>query len=94
MYGEKRQIFIIFVCDEWKSRDSSSLLMVTSCVRKLRSFLVKKIKAGDFIYGDTDLPVSKQVKSFKYDFDHMDNDHINGNLLYGYYDYTYDGEEM
>ena len=91
---KKKQIFIIFACDEWRSRGSSSLLMVTSSVRKLRSFLVKKISAGDFIYRDADLPISKQVKSFKYDFDHMDNTYINNNLLYGYYDYTYDGEEM
>ena len=91
----KKQIFLVFACDAWKSRGSSSLLMVTSSVRKLRSFLIKKIEAGDFVYrGDSDTPISQQVKHFKYDFDHESRDFINGCLQYGFYEYTYDGEEM
>ena len=90
----KKQIFVIFACDEHKSRHSMSLLMATTSVRKLRSFLAKKIAVDDFVYIDEGLDKAEQVKRFKQDFDNNNRTYINNNLLYGFYDYTHDGEEM
>lgn len=90
----KKQIFVIFACDEHKSRHSMSLLMATTSVKKLRSFLANKIAADDFVYIDDDLDKKEQVKRFKYDFDNNNRTYINNNLIYGFYDYTHDGEEM
>lgn len=90
----KKQIFVIFACDEHKSRHSMSLLMATTSVRKLRSFLANKIAADDFVYINDDMDKKEQVKRFKYDFDNNNCTYINNNLIYGFYDYTHDGEEM
>lgn len=90
----KKQIFVVFACDEYKSRHSMSLLMVTTSVKKLRSFLANKIATDDFVYIDDNLDKDEQVKRFKYDFDNNNRVYINNNLIYGFYDYTHDGEEM
>lgn len=50
----KKQIYTVFACDEWKSKDSMRLLMATTSVRKLKSFIVRKISQGEFDYGNSD----------------------------------------
>lgn len=44
----KKQIYTVFACNEWKSKDSMRLLMATTSVRKLKSFIVRKISQGEF----------------------------------------------
>lgn len=89
-----KQIYFIFYCDEHKSRHSMTLLMATTSVRKLRSFLAQKIAEGDFTYVDDSLDKAEQVKRFKYDFDNKNRTYINDYLIYGFYDYAYDGEQI
>lgn len=92
----KKQIFLVYACDSWKSTSSMKQpIMVTTSVRKLKSFLVKKIKTGDFIYtrGET-LSTTKQLELFRYEFDTLPREQINNALVYGFFEYVYDGEEI
>lgn len=64
-----KQIFTVFACDQWKSRDSMRLLMATTSVRKLKSFIVRKIADETFTYDKgEELSISQQIKLFKADF--------------------------
>ena len=88
----KRQIFLVYACDEWKSKDSMRLELATTSVRRLKSFVAKKIKDGDYYYNSA--RESMQVAEFKQDFVHKTRDYINSKLVYGCMDYVYDGEEI
>lgn len=89
-----KQIYTVFVCDQWKSWDSMRLLMATTSVRRLRSFIVRKIADEIFTYDKGDeLSISQQVKLFKQDFENGLLEDINNCLHYGFLDYRHDGEE-
>lgn len=91
----KKQIYTVFACDEWKSKDSMRLLMATTSVRKLKSFIVRKIADETFTYDKgSELSIPQQVKLFKIDFENALREDINNCLHYGYLDYCYDGEEI
>lgn len=45
-----KQIYTVFACDEWKSRDSLRLLMATTSVRKLKNLIIRKIADEVFTY--------------------------------------------
>lgn len=90
----KKQIYTVFACNEWKSKDSMRLLMATTSVRKLKSFIVRKISQGEFDYGNSDYTISRMVKLFKQDFQNGLREDINNCLTYGFLDYCYDGEEI
>ena len=49
-----KQIFTVFACDQWKSRNSMRLMMATTSVRKLKSFIVRKIIDKTFTYDKGD----------------------------------------
>lgn len=92
----KKQIFLVYACDSWKSTSSMKQpIMVTTSVRKLKSFIAKKIKAGDFIYTHgTAMSETKQAAMFRADFETLTMREINDCLVYGFYEYVYDGEEI
>lgn len=91
----KKQIYTVFACDEWKSKDSMRLLMATTSVRKLKSFIVRKIADETFTYDKgSELSIPQQVKLFKADFENALRADINNCLHYGFLDYCYDGEEI
>lgn len=90
-----KQIYTVFACDEWKGRDSMRLLMATTSVRKLKSFIVRKITDETFTYDKGDeISTPQQVKLFKADFGNSLREDINNCLHYGFLDYCYDGEEI
>jgi hypothetical protein len=94
-----KQIFVVYACDEWKSTDSMQLLMATTSVRKLKSYIAKRIEDDTFGYGDEELSKKKQAAKFKFDFSAGVGESsmrrtINDQLHNGYYDYCYDGEEI
>lgn len=89
-----KQIYLIYSCDEWKTKPMR-LLMCTTSKRKLKSFIAKKIKDDTFGYCDEEMSKVWQVESFKADWDLMlPRCGINDRLHCGYFDYTYDGEEI
>lgn len=90
-----RIIYLAYACDEWKSTSSEKLLMATTSARKLKSFVAKKIEAGDMEYR-TDIcsAPKKQATQFRKDFDVLTRRELNTHLQYGYFDYTKDGEEI
>lgn len=90
-----KQIYTVFACDEWKSRDSLRLLMATTSVRKLKNLIIRKIADEVFTYDKGEgLSIPQQVKLFKEDFKNGLRNEINDRLHYGYMDYCYDGEEI
>lgn len=97
-----KQIYTVFACDEWKGKDSMRLLMATTSVRKLKSFIVRKIADETFSYGKgVGFSILQQVKQFKNDFSMAEMPvagfrfgEINTHLDYGYIECCCDGEEI
>lgn len=80
-----KQIFYVFSCDEWKSRESSRIIFIGTSKRKLKQFLADEIDRENMVYyGGSD--------AFLRDFDTEKRDTINSRLDYGYYDYCYDND--
>lgn len=91
---DRPEIYLVFYCDEWKSRDSMRLCLATTDVERLKSFLAKKIAAGEFEYGRCKKPTGRKAASqFKEDFDYMDIRELN-ELEYAYIECVTDGEEQ
>lgn len=89
-----KQIYVVCSCDAWKSHDSEKTLMVTTSVRKLKSFIAKKIRDDTFDYYLSEWSKKKQEEKFKRDFDIIPREQINNYLIYGMLNYYYDGEEI
>lgn len=90
----KKQIFLVFACDEWCSKKSQTLLLCTTSVRRLKTFICREIQKGNFEYNSSVTSRLTQIEEFKHDFDECPRDVINSKLKYGYFDYCYDGEEL
>ena len=90
-----KQIWIVYACDDWNSKPMQCIMCTTS-VRKLKSFIIEKIKDGTFDYFTPDLSplIAKKIAQFNADWKTQTRDHINWNLGNGFYDYCYDGEEI
>lgn len=95
MTKSKRQIYLVYSCDEWKSNSSMGLLMATTSVRRLKAFVAKEIANGNMDYsnGITETP-KRMSEKFQKDFDIIPRERVNDNLVYGCIDYCYDGEEI
>lgn len=92
MEKRKKIIWMVFVCDEWGS--NAKCIMCTTSETKLRTFIRDKIEDGTFDYNDNSNVRGRQVMDFVEDWKKETRDWINGRLHCGYYDYTYDGEEI
>lgn len=68
----KRQYYVLFTCDEWKSYASMSLVGVFT-LTKLRKVVKRRIKKGDFEYG-------RDIK----EIDEIDGNEIDKLLTYGF----------
>ena len=93
-----KQIFIVYSCDEWKTKPMR-VEMVTTSVRKLKSFIAHMIYMEDAEYLRFDQlghkrTAKQQEELFKEDFDKLTRDEINSNLTYAFFDYAYDGEPI
>lgn len=93
--ASKKQIYLVFSCDDHKTHDSERLIMATTSVRKMKSFLAKEIENGDIDYsnGITETP-KRMAAKFRKEFDVLTRREINDRLVYAYIDYCYDGEEI
>ena len=89
-----KQIFYLQSCDEWKSNDSMELLFIGTSQQKLKMKIAKEIEEGNMEYDDNSLSPKQQAKKFKKDWNEETRDVINSRLTYGYFNYTYDNEEM
>lgn len=90
-----KRIYTAWACDEWKSRDSMRLLMATTSVRRLKSFIARKIADETFTYGKGDeLSIPQQAKLFRADFENSSLADLNDGLCYGFLDDCNDGEAI
>ena len=89
-----KQIFYLQSCNEWKSNDSMELLFIGTSKQKLKMKIAKEIEEGNMEYYDNFLSPKQQAKEFKKDWNKETRNVINSSLTYGYFDYTYDNEEM
>ena len=107
--GMSKQIYYLQSCDEWKSTDSMNLLFIGTSQRKLMMKISKEVEEGnmeykpvttyqDFdgnkIWKEKENNPKQQAKLFREDWKTKTCSDINSELKYGYYDYTYDNEEM
>lgn len=93
--ASKKPIFIVSACDAWQSKDSVRLMLVTTSVRRLKSFIAKQIEDEVFEYGGDDrFSSKKQSAMFRKAFETEDRRTINDRMRFGFYDYVYDGEEI
>ena len=92
--SKKRQIFLCYSCDEWKSTDSMVLLMATTSVTKLKMFIANEIIRGGFEWLGEGNTRAQKAASFRKAFSKEARDALNSALTYGFFDYVYDGEEV
>lgn len=95
----KKQIYLYFTCDAWKSRDSMQLVMATTSQTRMRKFVEKQIMEDDevrFTNGALEDPADPKAEmlQFRTAWKTMPRDNINDRLSGAYIEYTYDGEEI
>lgn len=94
--SKKKQIFVVYNCDEYVSRDSERLVFISTSPFKIKRFIARQIEKGEYEY--TRAPENssrrRQAKQFLEDFETLTRNEMNGSLKYGQYDYFYDGEEI
>ena len=91
----KRIIYLVYACDAWKTRDSMRLVLATTSVRRVKSFVAQGILDCRWDYRANEGYAEKeQANLFKKDFERRVRADINNDLLYCYLDYTCDGEEI
>jgi hypothetical protein len=94
MKQSKKQIYIIQKCNYIDQ--PIIIMMVTTSVVKLKSFIIKKIRDenSDIFYDNERMSKSMQVREFKSDWKILTREKINEKLYGIKYDYVYDGEEI
>lgn len=88
----KKQIFVLFRCDVWKSKSSMSMCGATTSATKLKRMVISEIKAKNLVFGDEEDSISAQVKAFREAFKKESPLEINNQLVYGYIESANDGE--
>lgn len=87
-----KQIFILYSCDEWKSYDGMRVICATTSATKLRDVIIAEIEDENMDYLDAELSRGDMIKELKQDWKVERRSRINDHLLFGFYDYVYDGE--
>lgn len=91
----KKQIYLVYACDIWKTRDSMRLLMATTSKRKVLALVSKRIEDEAFEYqGYKGRRPAEDAREFRRDFDTRTRSELNGDLLYCYLNYVFDGEVL
>lgn len=79
--ANNKQIYVMFLCDEWKSVDSYRLYMVSTNDKKIKEEVRRLVQKGDVIY----------TKDFDY-YDKDDLQSINNSISNIYIKIVADGE--
>lgn len=88
-----KQIFLLYSCDEWKTKDSLRLVCASTSANKIKKAIITSIKNNEMEYTDgNELSLTKSVILFKKDWESALRDIINDRLKYGFTEYVYDGE--
>lgn len=90
----KKQIWLVYEKEYIHEEEPKTVVFVTTSFRKVKSFLINKIKVGECIYANSESSISRQIQRFRYDMKTKNREVINNNLSSYYYTYWYDGEEM
>ena len=96
MNKSKKQIYVVYQLD-FLEITRKKVMMITTSVTKLKSFIIKKIKEDneDYYYDSNKVyTINQQINNFKFDFKRHHRDVINENLHGLKYDYVYDSEEQ
>ena len=90
----KRLVYLLFACDEWKGKDSMRLVSVAVVPTKIRQAVEWQIRLGNMTYkGDTNKSAAAQVREFRSDWKTKTRNVLNDNLCGGFLDTMYEGEE-
>lgn len=83
-------IFLLYSCDQWKSKDSERLVCASTELEKIKDAIIEEIKEGNMCYEDENYSVKKMLKNFNSDWDSgYDVDPL---LIYGSFSCVNDGE--
>lgn len=96
MQKSKKQIFLLFSCDEWKGTESMQLVSVCLSETMLKRAIIREIRDGNMMYNpltSLDCTREEMIQEFKDDWAFRSRQEINGKLVGGFYDYTYNGEQ-
>lgn len=88
----EQQIYLLYSCDEWKSK--SHLICATTSKSKLKDAIMRCIQSDDMTYshGATNLSSDEQVELFCEDWQNDTPYNINSCLTYGFFETVSDGE--
>lgn len=87
-----KQIFLLYSCDEWKSKDTMILVCASTATTKIRKAIIAQLNSNDMEYSNGEkLTEQKQIAMFKKDWKTELRDNINDKLRFGFFDYVYDG---
>lgn len=89
-----KQIYYLHSCNAWKEYSSMRLLFIGTSQQKLKMKISKEIEEGNMEYGDNTLSQKKQAKLFRKEWNTETRTVINSRLTYGFFDYTYNNEEI
>lgn len=93
MKKSKKQIFLLWACDEWKSVDSKRLVCATTSPTKMKMAIARMIECGNMEYFSCKTSNSKEAAAqFKKDWKYLTPRMLNDFLKYGFYEFVYDGE--
>lgn len=89
----KKQIYLLFSCDSWKS--NMKLVSAATTLTKLKSAVIREIHAGNMHYNRDGryCSITQQIRNFREDFNNVSRELLNNGLSCGFMDYTLDGEE-
>lgn len=91
-----KTIYILSSCNEWKKRDSMSLVTASTSIRKIKSIIIQEIKNGDMKYKgicrEENPSATQQIKALRKDWEEYGNDFVFNCLEYGYVNVVEDGE--
>ena len=61
----RKNIFVLFYCDKWKSTSSMALCTATTSEKRVIAAIRKGIQSGDFVVESEELSKNAQLKLFK-----------------------------
>ena len=87
-------IYVLNNCDEWKSKSSMSLIMVSTSLERIKREIIKQLKDGNIEYkkGNENISKTAQIKMLMEDYKNDGIQFVFDNIEYGFVNIVIDGE--
>ena len=93
-YSNEKKIYLLYVCDEYKSRDSMRLVCASTLPGGLKKAIEEMLRAEnmEFTSGGRGLRPHQQITKFREAWEDHSRVELNDMLHYGYIEVVDDGE--